>query len=302
MFFLLKYVEKGGSYGFNQKVGGGSFSLIPAFTLAEVLITLGVIGVVCALTLPSLINKIEDMQYTAMWKKKYSEISNIYNLVKDEMGGANICVETKTGYGVDTKCSKIGQRARYTTLSPEFVEKFVSHLKVVDSCGHPEYGEVTECMNFKFKWIGYCDKAAAGGYYGTLVQNKGQKGSIRGTSCEPAGGLYTGWEMSRKAVLLADGSVIYFGGHSTGFISVDVNSFGKGPNVLGRDLFAVMVNEDWAKPLGAAGTFNTSANGQTCECSKDYGLERGQGFLGSSDLLNGQMLSGACCSATKLSK
>lgn len=32
--------------------------------------------------------------------------------------------------------------------------------------------------------------------------------------------------------------------------------------------------------------------------AKDYGLERAQGFLGSGDLLNGRMISGACCSAT----
>lgn len=271
-----------------------------AFTLAEVLITLGIIGVVASITMTTIIPKIQDRQYTAMWKKKYSEISNIYYQVREEMGGGNICVETKTGYINSTKCSKVPQWARYTTLSPEFVEKFVSHLNVVDSCGHPEYGESKECSNYYFKWIGYCDKVSAGGYYGSLIQNKGQKGSTRSTSCESAGGLYTGWEMSRKAVLLADGSVIYFGGHTTGFISVDVNSFGKGPNVLGRDLFAVMVNEDWAKPLGAEGTYNTGRNPYPCKCSKDYGVESGQGFLGSSDLLNGSMLSGACCSAIKL--
>lgn len=106
--------------------------------------------------------------------------------------------------------------------------------------------------------------------------------------------------MRNKAVLLLDGSVIYFGGYATGMISVDVNNFTKGPNVLGRDLFVVMVNDDWAKPLGADGTFNVSANGPTCKCSKDFGSVSGQGFLGSSDLLNGKVLSGVCCSAAKL--
>jgi len=236
-----------------------------------------------------------------MWKKKYSEISNVYFQVREEMGGGNICVETKSGYVNSIKCSKIGQWTRYTTLSPEFVNKFVSHLKVIDSCGMPEYGETKKCENYYVNWVGFCSNGNYG-YYGSLMQGKGQKGAASPAYCNPAGGLYTGWDMNKKAVLLADGSVIYFGGHATGFISVDVNSFGKGPNVLGRDLFTVMVNEDWAKPLGAEGTFNPSANGKTCECSKDYGIERGQGFLGSADLLNSQMLSGACCSATKLSK
>lgn len=270
-----------------------------AFTLAETLITIGIIGVVAAIVIPVITNNIQDRQHAAMWKKKYSEIVNIYREVKDEFGG-NICVENKTGYNKYTRCSKIGERPRYTTLSPEFVNEFVSHLKVLDSCGAPEYGETKRCKNYDFKWLGFCDPSAAGGYYGSLVQKHGKSGSKRGTSCQPPGGLYTGWEMRNKAVLLLDGSVIYFGGYATGMISVDVNNFTKGPNTIGRDLFVIMVNEDWAKPIGADGTFNVSANGPTCKCSKDFGSVSAQGFLGSSDLLNGKVLSGVCCSAAKL--
>ena len=80
-----------------------------------------------------------------------------------------------------------------------------------------------------------------------------------------------------------------------------MNGFTKGPNAVGRDFFAVLVNEDWAKPLGADGTYSKAANGnENCECSKDSGIESAQGFLGSSDLLNGKILSGGCCSATYL--
>ena len=34
-----------------------------AFTLAEVLITLGIIGIVAAITIPTLINNVQDAQY-----------------------------------------------------------------------------------------------------------------------------------------------------------------------------------------------------------------------------------------------
>ena len=272
-----------------------------AFTLAEVLITLGIIGVVAAMTMQIIIPNIQDKQLTAMWKKKYSEISSIYFQVREEMGGGDICVESNSGgYANVIKCSKIKQWSGYGTLSPEFVEKFVAKLKVIDSCGFAEFGEAKKCQNFYVKWVGYCDWAANVGYYGTLIQNRGQKGSISSTYCMSPGGLYTAWDMNKKAVLLADGSVIYFGGYATGMISVDVNGFGKGPNVLGRDLFVVMVNEDWIRPIGADETFDKNANGDICKCSKDYGVERGQGILGSSNLLNGRVLSGACCSATKL--
>ena len=288
--------------------GGGTLKA-PAFTLAEVLVTLGIIGVVSAMTLPALINDTQDKQHIAMWKKKYSEISNVYNLVKDEMGLRNYCV-SKSDFTTSVKCLRPGEPAyevtngdtvaKRLTLSPEFVERFVKHLKVIDSCGRPEYGETKLCENYYVKWYGACGNSNVG-YYASLKQGRGSVGKNASTSCSPSAGLYTGWEIYNKAVLLADGSVVYFGGHTTGWISVDVNGFTKGPNAVGRDFFAVLVNEDWAKPLGADGTYSKAANGnENCECSKDSGIESAQGFLGSSDLLNGKIISGGCCSATYL--
>ncbi len=56
-----------------------------AFTLAEVLITLGIIGVVAALTLPSVINKVQNIVLKNQFKKAYSNLQNAINLVqKDE--------------------------------------------------------------------------------------------------------------------------------------------------------------------------------------------------------------------------
>ena len=46
-----------------------------AFTLAEVLITLGIIGIVAAMTLPTVINNIQDKQFRTMLKKQYSIIN-----------------------------------------------------------------------------------------------------------------------------------------------------------------------------------------------------------------------------------
>lgn len=52
---------------------------IMAFTLAEVLITLGIIGIVAAMTLPSVINKIQNKDKTARLKKFYSSINQAVN-------------------------------------------------------------------------------------------------------------------------------------------------------------------------------------------------------------------------------
>ena len=50
-----------------------------AFTLAEVLITLGIIGVVAALTLPTLIQNHQKQVYVTQLKKAYSTLTNAYN-------------------------------------------------------------------------------------------------------------------------------------------------------------------------------------------------------------------------------
>lgn len=46
-----------------------------AFTLAEVLITLGIIGMVAEMTIPTLMNSVQDQTYKVSYKKAYSVLS-----------------------------------------------------------------------------------------------------------------------------------------------------------------------------------------------------------------------------------
>ena len=48
-----------------------------AFTLAEVLITLGIIGVVAAITIPSLITKLENIKNSTILKEDYSILQQV---------------------------------------------------------------------------------------------------------------------------------------------------------------------------------------------------------------------------------
>ena len=48
-----------------------------AFTLAEVLITLGIIGIVAALTIPTLISKYQDIQFKTAYKKAFSDFNQV---------------------------------------------------------------------------------------------------------------------------------------------------------------------------------------------------------------------------------
>jgi len=100
------------------------FSLFPflsprsAFTLSEVLITLGIIGIVAGMTIPSLINTVEEYIFTNQYKKLYSTISNVVN---------------KTNIDQDyiiTAFSDISYNTNFGALYP--------NLNIVKTCTGPE--------------------------------------------------------------------------------------------------------------------------------------------------------------------
>ncbi len=57
-----------------------------AFTLAEVLITLGIIGVVAAMTIPTLMANVKARQYSAKFKKTVSTLSNAAKMSQAQYG------------------------------------------------------------------------------------------------------------------------------------------------------------------------------------------------------------------------
>ena len=60
-----------------------------AFTLAEVLITLVIIGVVAALTIPAAINKKNDREIVSRLKKTYSALAQVTNKIIAEDGSSD---------------------------------------------------------------------------------------------------------------------------------------------------------------------------------------------------------------------
>ena len=65
-----------------------------AFTLAEVLITLGIIGVVAAMTLPPLIQNYRQSVINQQFKRAYSQLSNALVMVEHVAGYKPTCNET----------------------------------------------------------------------------------------------------------------------------------------------------------------------------------------------------------------
>ena len=88
---------------FKKKADATSDSLrCAAFTLAEVLITLGIIGIVAAMTIPTLINNFQAKQYETKLKQAYTLTTNAISYLHSQ----DIWVYGKTWTGNDISFAK----------------------------------------------------------------------------------------------------------------------------------------------------------------------------------------------------
>ena len=78
-----------------------------AFTLAEVLITLAIIGVVAALTIPSLVQRYQERQYVTHLKKSYAVLQNAFQMAIAEHGTLDQWGLSKTVTGQDEEGNNI---------------------------------------------------------------------------------------------------------------------------------------------------------------------------------------------------
>ena len=80
------------------------------FTLAEVLITIGIIGVVAAMTLPTLMSKIYKHQTETRLKDSFAIMSNAVKLVEEEHGvgfDMSDIIKNTSGYWTYEKSTKV---------------------------------------------------------------------------------------------------------------------------------------------------------------------------------------------------
>ena len=199
-----------------------------AFTLAEVLITLGIIGVVAAMTLPSLISKYQKHVYYNQFLKAVSVIGSAEKMyVNDYCGGdASNC-----SFGIDWY--ENGNK-----VNTNFAENFSLYFKTINKFNSSNY-----------------DKVCSG--YIKLPVSYHLDGSNRsGNPCsdESAGGDTD--PNINYGFITADGMMInlhaYEGPYEGGY--VDINGPDRGPNIFGRDIFHFMY-QDYENRKSKSGIF-----------------------------------------------
>lgn len=190
------------------------------FTLAEVLITLGIIGVVVAMTIPSLIQNYREKEYTTKLKKFYSVMENAGRLVEEEYGS------------VDT-----------WDLSNSFVED--------DSSTQEEIDKKTNSINTFWARYGEFIGMSSRQKYGEALTVYGMdKKSVLSNTLKSFWALNDGIVI--RSTWLQTNNTSCSENNKCGDLSVDLNG-DKGPNAVGRDIFFFEITKNGIKPLGYKG-------------------------------------------------
>lgn len=213
-----------------------------ALTLSEVLITLGIIGIIAAMTLPALVAQHRKKELHSQFKKSYTEINQInLNFIKDE--NMNMC---EYAIELSKKQGSYGQEA--TTL---FSKKFGSYMKV--SSKNPVY------------WTPIATEARKS------IKN------LRNITSPSTQHLFD--DAYNNDV---SGKSYYFEMAATSkcpIISIDLNGYKKLPNRLGFDIFSFRPTlTGKIIPMGYPESSNINGSGNNTECSyKTNGTTNGIG-------------------------
>lgn len=208
-----------------------------AFTLAEVLITLGIIGIIAAMTLPFLIGRYNEKVTLHKLETAYSLLSSAYSSLIFEYGTPDVWPDRSyNGMGV--------------------TNMFAKRLKLYNICLTTD----RNCDLFKGKLVYKTLNGGDAGSYKSLIGTGTKLNDMTVTflmrSADCRGWAMYKWESVTKK------SPYY---HACGTIHVDINGKAQ-PNRYGVDLFEFIFTDTRIVPSGTPPTpyysLNSSCNGK----------------------------------------
>lgn len=223
-----------------------------AFTLAEVLIVLGIIGIIAEMTIPGLVLNAQNKANHAMFKKIYAQLNGVFDTIRYENGG-----------------TFIGLSSDYNILRQAFSVYFK---------------RLNECTFTNTRNICWHDYNVIKDYKGTIILDNDNPYSdvhdadIQTFVIADSILLQTFFDDSTNGLQcnVNFGNLKY-----CGWMRVDINGFSK-PNTIGKDIYYMLILRDRIVPMGMAGsgryeastTCITGGTGEGCAAyviqNKDY--------------------------------
>lgn len=184
-----------------------------AFTLAEVLITLGIIGIVAAMTIPTLMQRYTEKKTVSVLRETQSILAQALKMSAEENGDAD-------GWGLEHKMSSADAKA--------IADKLLPYMKIAVDCGVMDDNGIC-APNKLYKrldggnWQTYYDRTE---YYKVKLLN----------------GSSIWWRSAHVGEVDTNGSTQFV-------VFIDTNGPTM-PNTWGKDLFAFYVYSNSVKPMG----------------------------------------------------
>lgn len=202
------------------------------FTLAEVLITLGIIGIVAAITIPALMKDTQNKENITALKSFYSDISSATITIRDQNGGT---------------LKQLGQLS----------DAYANLMQVTKTCAAGAVQGVCWHTNAVDWYMLNGNVTGVGSSLGPgFILNNGMLVSIP-TFYPNCNGDSAGMGVVNN--------------NGCGWIIVDVNGF-KNPNTIGKDIFYFQVLIDKIEPMGGinSNSFAIDCTNSGLGCTAKY--------------------------------
>lgn len=224
------------------------FEYIRGFTLAEVIIVIGIIGIIAEMTIPTLIQQQQDAQMVAGTLKFVSSLQQAIDMWKQETGCYESAYRCMVAQGIPTDAG--------SGIVPwnDFLGTIGKHMNIVKrTTDYGDYADIDWLPDLLYS------------YRGTPQTD---------VSVFDRGGPYKGGSVSNGIALLADGSTLSIQSGATGSgcmeLRFDVNGK-KPPNRMGKDYYRLVYGCNLGnKDLHYCYAFGTAANADgLCNCWDD---------------------------------
>ena len=203
-----------------------------AFTLAEVLITLAIIGVITAMTLPALINKTNNAEIVTGVKKYQSLLNQAITKYEADNG----CIGNLSACNAFSGASD--HETAWNAIKPYF--------NITKDCGI-SIGQGCFPKDVVYKWLNGTNKLV-------IDNQEDAKALLADGSCLLL------WDATGNCDYPSSRSGKDPMAHLCGDFWIDINGF-KGPNQIGRDTFSWRITNIGVYPTGHYDDYTADSNG-----------------------------------------